>query len=122
MSRAIKSARIKTGMTQEEAAGKLGVHPTTLNKYESGARFPSGKVLAKMSKLFKVPLDELIMTSISESESSKSTHPKTEDNEMLKDEMLTLQRKIISLMEENAVLQARLATADAPSLTNKKLG
>ena len=122
MSRAIKSARIKTGMTQEEAAEKLGVHPTTLNKYESGARFPSGKVLAKMSKLFKVPLDELIMTSISESESSKSTHPKTEDNEMLKDEMLTLQRKLISLMEENTLLKTKLALADAQSLANKKLG
>ena len=122
MSRAIKSARIKKGMTQEEAAEKLGVPPTTLNKYESGARFPSGKVLAKMSKLFKVPLDELIMTSISESESSKSTHPKTEDNEMLKDEMLTLQRKLISLMEENTLLKTKLALADAQSLANKKLG
>ena len=122
MSSEFRLARVRSGMTQEQAAGKLGVHPTTLNKYESGARFPSGKVLAKMSKLFKVPLDELIMTSISESESSKSTHPKTEDNEMLKDEMLTLQRKLISLMEENTLLKTKLALADAQSLANKKLG
>ena len=50
MSTAIKRERIKTGLTQEEAASKLGIHPTTLNKYEGGSRIPSGKVLKSMGQ------------------------------------------------------------------------
>jgi len=60
LSTEIKNARIRTGLTQEEAAKKIGVHPTTLNKYESGARHPSGKVLAKMAHHYKVLLESLL--------------------------------------------------------------
>lgn len=112
MSSEFKLARVRTGMTQEEAAGKLGVHPTTLNKYESGARFPSGKVLKKMSKLFKIPMDELI------SSASENTTPETNPSlekelDMLKDEFLNLQRDYISVLKENSQLKETIASLGA---------
>jgi len=74
MSTSIKKQRIRTGLTQEEAASKLGVHPTTLNKYEGGSRTPSGKVLSAMSKLFGVSMDSLL----NEKETAQSSNANTQ--------------------------------------------
>jgi len=106
-----KIARVRSGMTQEQAAGKLGVHPTTLNKYESGARFPSGKVLKKMSKLFKVPMDELI-TSTSESVSPQTNPSLEKELDMLKDEFLNLQRDYINVLKENSELKEHVSSLE----------
>jgi len=53
MSNTFRMIRVRSGLSQEKAALKLGVHVTTLNKYENGHRHPSGKVMLKMVELYK---------------------------------------------------------------------
>ena len=108
MSTQIKKQRIRTGLTQEEAAIKLAIHPTTLNKYEGGSRTPSGKVLSAMSQLFGVPMDNLmdnIMDNIVQS-SDAFNAGKGEDSmyrlkfEQLQGECIDLHKEISSLKDE----------------------
>ena len=101
MSTEIKKQRIRTGLTQEEAAKKIGVHPTTLNKYESGVRHPSGKVLANMAKLFQVPMDSLL------GGGSSSIHTVSkEDETMLKARLTKVEGELLELFRENKLLRA----------------
>ncbi len=97
MSSNFKKYRMKTGLTQEEAAIKLEIHPTTLNKYERGSRYPSGRVLAAMSKLYDVRLDALI------SGGSQALPQRDELKEkltMAEEELLVLYRENKSLKDE----------------------
>jgi transcriptional regulator with XRE-family HTH domain len=119
MSTQIKKHRIKTGLTQEEAAVKLGIHPTTLNKYEGGSRTPSGKVLPAMAKLFGVSLDSLLNenqeTSIALSINNSG---KEEENMAYRDKYESLMEKYIAMMEENSILKEELLKK-APLPTKK---
>ncbi len=110
MSSALKLARVKTGLSQEEAAGKLGVHPTTLNKYESGARFPSGKVLQKMSQLYEINLQSLIETTL-------ITNP-VEDDQTMKEKLAVVEKELLALYRENRMLKEELATLQKKEGTN----
>ena len=102
MSSQIKIARVKTGMTQEEAAGKLDVHPTTLNKYESGARYPSGKVLKKMSTAYKVKMETLIDTNL-------NVEPQIiEEDQKMKEKLALVEQEVLSLYRENRMLKDEL--------------
>ena len=99
MSSHIKIARMRMGLTQEQAAKKLGIHPTTLNKYESGARIPSGKVLKAMSTLFDANLNALI---------DLSTPLGKEDNEMLRKENAELKGELLKMYRENYNLRVAM--------------
>lgn len=57
----IKTLRKKTGMTQEALAKKLDVIQQQIHRWESGGRNPSLKTLTKLSKIFNVSLDTLIL-------------------------------------------------------------
>ena len=104
MSTSIKKARIKTGLTQEQAASKIGIHPTTLNKYEGGSRTPSGKVLSLMAQLFGVSMDSLLNTEVG-AEQSASNNTETEKEEALyKDKYYELLEKYSTLQEKNTVV------------------
>ena len=56
----IKKHRENKKITIEELAGKIGVHPTILEKYESNLNNPSFKVLIKISDILDVKIDDLI--------------------------------------------------------------
>ena len=99
MSSEIKKQRIRTGLTQEEAAKKIGIHSTTLNKYESGARIPSGKVLVSMSKLFEVPIDSLAKDA---GEYLLPITTQGKEEEMYKDKYYELLEKYSLLQEKHA--------------------
>tara|TARA_R100001594_G_scaffold63534_1_gene97906 strand:- start:559 stop:936 length:378 start_codon:yes stop_codon:yes gene_type:complete len=107
MSSQFKIFRVKTGMNQEEAAKKLDVHPTTLNKYESGARYPSGKVLKKMSVAYKVPIESLI--DAGEGDISTTKAQERREEEMYRIKFEEAQQEIISLLKKNAELEKRLS-------------
>ena len=94
-------------MNQEEAAKKLDVHPTTLNKYESGARYPSGKVLKKMSVAYKVPIESLI--DAGEGDISTTKAQERREEEMYRIKFEEAQQEIISLLKKNAELEKRLS-------------
>lgn len=116
MSTEIKKQRIRTGLTQEEAAKKIGIHPTTLNKYESGARFPSGKVLASMSHLFEVPIDSLV-----KGRGGTSPITNTKEDSMYQKKYELLLEKYCALQEKNsAVVEQMLHMTNEQSLKKAK--
>ena len=58
---AIKSARLKAGLTQEQlAAAAGGRNVTQINAYERGRSRPSAPVLADIAKALKTSPDELL--------------------------------------------------------------
>lgn len=48
----IKSVRSQAGLTQEDAAARLGIAYPTLSKYEQGHRTPDAELLNRMAKEF----------------------------------------------------------------------
>lgn len=48
----IKAARVNAGLTQRQAAKRLGIAYQTLSKYESGVSVPRLDMLEKMAKLY----------------------------------------------------------------------
>ena len=115
MSSQIKIARVKTGMTQEEAAGTLDVHPTTLNKYESGARYPSGKVLQRMSAAYKVTMETLIDTNL-------NVEPQIiEEDQKMKEKLALVEQEVLSLYRENRMLKDELGKLQKKVGVQKKV-
>ena len=55
----IRLLRREAGLTQREAAEKIGVTYRTYQNYEAGASTPSGTILARLSALFGVSMDML---------------------------------------------------------------
>ena len=102
-----------TGLTQEDAAKKIGIHPTTLNKYESGVRYPSGKVLTQMSRLYNVPMDSLIL----EPESTSTT--KTEEGTM-KNKLNQMEAELLDLYRENRLLKEKIESYEKKDGTHNK--
>lgn len=61
MNKKIKELRLSRGYTQQQLADLLGIKSyTTITKWESGDNVPQGKDLIKLSKLFKVSVDDLL--------------------------------------------------------------
>jgi transcriptional regulator with XRE-family HTH domain len=54
------NARKSRGLTQEEAAGKLGVSRQTVSKWETGETLPDIRQAKRLAVLYGVSLDELI--------------------------------------------------------------
>lgn len=50
----LRSYRAKYGMTQEELATKIGVHPQTIRNYEHNSSSMSLENLIKLAKCFKI--------------------------------------------------------------------
>ena len=56
----VKELRIKAGLTQEELADKLGVHPQSIWAWENGKNNPKGKRLRAVAEFFDVPENEIV--------------------------------------------------------------
>lgn len=56
----LKSARVNKGLTQAQAAEKIGVTVDTLSNYERGKSFPDVPVIQKIEIVYGVPYSELI--------------------------------------------------------------
>ncbi len=57
----IKQLRKLSGMTQEQLAEKLNVSRQALSKWENGAGMPDLESAVKISRLFRISLDELLV-------------------------------------------------------------
>lgn len=55
----LAAARVNAGMTQAEAAEKIGVSPSSLKFWETGRRDISGKNLVKLSEVYNIPIENL---------------------------------------------------------------
>lgn len=56
----LKAARINKGLTQAQAAEKIGVKVDTLSNYERGKSYPDVPVIKRMEEVYEVPYSELI--------------------------------------------------------------
>ncbi len=74
----IQSLRIRKGYTQETLAGKLNIDRSLLSHIESGKRGCSVDLLVRLSEVFKVSLDMLIL-------GTERIHPDIVDREQLKE-------------------------------------
>lgn len=56
----LKAARINKGLTQKEAAKKIGISPDTLANYEKEASFPDIPVIMNIEKVYEVKYADII--------------------------------------------------------------
>lgn len=56
-----RAARVNVDLTIKEAALKIGIDPSTLQKYETGKSRPDWDIVNKMVEEYKVPIDHLKM-------------------------------------------------------------
>ena len=109
MSNKFRIARLNASLNQEQAAKKLGIHVTTLNKYENDHRAPSADVVRKMSSIYSVSVDTLLGMQTSSQEEAMYQIKYEEKCE----EVIALQKIIID---------AGLTQKKASSLAKKKSG
>jgi transcriptional regulator with XRE-family HTH domain len=67
----IKYLRKQKGLTQEQLAEKIGIKRSLLGAYEEGRAEPGLNYLIKMSKIFDIPVDNLIGDDMSNPEKKK---------------------------------------------------
>lgn len=67
----IKYLRKQKGLTQEQLAEKIGIKRSLLGAYEEGRAEPGLNYLIKMSKIFDIPVDNLIGDDVSNPERLK---------------------------------------------------
>jgi transcriptional regulator with XRE-family HTH domain len=53
----LRAARERKGLKQNRVANYLGIHNSTLAKYESGEREADGETLKKMAEYYDISLD-----------------------------------------------------------------
>ena len=56
----LKAARVNAGLTQKEAAEKIGVSVSTLAYFEQGKRFPNVPQILTIEKLYGVGFNDII--------------------------------------------------------------
>ncbi len=56
----LKTLRIQYGLSQKEAASRLGISPSIVSSYETGERTPSTENLLALSYLYKCSTDYLL--------------------------------------------------------------
>lgn len=56
----LKAARVNAGMTQQEAAIKIGVSVDSIRNYENGKSYPDVPVLKKIEQVYGVKYEEII--------------------------------------------------------------
>ena len=56
----LKEARHRAGLSQEDVAYKVGIHPITVSKHERDVQDPNTAILAELAMLYDVSTDWLI--------------------------------------------------------------
>lgn len=60
----LKAARVNVGLTQKQAAEKLGISDNALWNYENGRSFPDIMIVKKMEEVYKQSYNDLIFLPI----------------------------------------------------------
>ena len=55
----LKAARVNKGLSQKEAAIKLGICETTLLNYEMGRKYPNVPIIKRIEDLYSVQFSDL---------------------------------------------------------------
>lgn len=56
----LKSARVNKGLTQKQAAEKIGVTVDTLSNYERGKSYPDVPVIIRIEQVYGVSYSDII--------------------------------------------------------------
>ena len=116
------SARKKTGITQKDMAGKLGIAVASLNRYERGVREVDIKVLMLIAKITKLPTQWFLneASKMDESDPITNSFGKEEEELIYQKKYEILMEKHITVMEENAQLRYQLLGKPQPLMKKKK--
>lgn len=57
----LAAARVNAGLSQKEAAKRLGLSPATLQNYEAGKTVPSWETANKIEAVYNFPLDFIFL-------------------------------------------------------------
>ena len=60
----LAAARVNAGLTQREAAEKLGVSNNTLVSWEAGKAVPSVTTARQLADIYQIPLDNIFFAKI----------------------------------------------------------
>lgn len=60
MAMTLKAARINKGLTQAQAADKIGINIDTLSNYERGKSYPDVPVIKRIEEVYETSYSELI--------------------------------------------------------------
>jgi transcriptional regulator with XRE-family HTH domain len=77
LGQAIKAARLKQGMTRDEAAGKIHIDPRYLTNIENKGQHPSLQIFYKLVTLFDISVDQFFYP---DTAPNKSTRRRQLDN------------------------------------------
>ena len=56
----LRALRANRGLSQEAAAKKLGIAPSTLSKWENAKSFPNAIELKKIEKLYQTSYNDIV--------------------------------------------------------------
>ena len=77
----LKAARIKTGLTQQQIADKLGITKSTYSGYETAKRSPDPQRIKQLAKVLHVSADALLDISIEKETSPAPAKAEAEEVE-----------------------------------------
>ena len=75
----LKAARIKTGLTQQQIADKLGITKSTYCGYETAKRNPDPQRIKQLAKVLHISADTLLDTGIEKEKAPASTEAETRE-------------------------------------------
>lgn len=56
----LKAARINKGLTQAEAAERIGISETTLSKYENAKSFPDVMTIKRIEEVYSLEYKDIV--------------------------------------------------------------
>lgn len=62
----LKSARIRVGLTQKQAATMAGIHPQTLGKYEKDSTEIRDSLVKKLAEIYSVQPDYIFLGTLTD--------------------------------------------------------
>lgn len=102
--RRLAAQRKILGMTQEEAAKKIGISRSTLSKYELGKLNPSETIWVKIAQVYKMPVeflrgDDLMIDTCESGEIifTKQEKKLADDKKLIS---LTIKKELVKLLRE----------------------
>ena len=75
----VKKLRKEKGWSQDEFADKIDIHGRHIGKYENGKVLPNAETLVKISRVFEVSIDYLLL----DSNDNANPAAKIQDRELL---------------------------------------
>ena len=98
----LKELRKKTGFSQQELAGRLGIAASTVGMYEQGRRKPDYDTLIRIALIFHVTTDYLLGLEPPEAEWRKSKEELLE--QLVKRDMSAVSSHLASEEERRALM------------------